>query len=135
MSVPSSRCADPAKLWPLTTLRYDPCGSSLDAVWDVVACTPGVNSSKAVKRRFRMGRLATVFSLKVVATSLRSVFNSGVPAVTSTVSLSSPSCSLTSRLVSWSTETLTSCTYARKLLGFHAHLVSPGDQESLREEA
>ena len=59
-----------------------------------------------MKRRFRIGRLATVFSLNVVATSLRSVFSSGVPALTSTVSLSSPSCSLTLRLVSWSTDTL-----------------------------
>jgi hypothetical protein len=55
-----------------------PCGSSLAAVWDV-ACTPGVSSSKAVKRRFRIGRLATVFSVKVVAiAALR--FQEGVPA-------------------------------------------------------
>ncbi len=100
MSVPSRRCEDPAKLWPFTTFRYEPCGSSLAAVCEVVACTPGVSSSNDVKRRFKIGRLVTVFSLKVVATSERSVFSSGAPALTSTASLTSPTCSLMSRLVS-----------------------------------
>jgi len=54
-----------------------------------------------------MGRFVTVFSLKVTATSLRSVFSNGVSALTSITWLTSPTCNLMSTRVSWSTETPT----------------------------